>query len=168
MASAKNQKGALGDAAIAHRSALRHRPEIVALAAMLTARTEQLHMAGRSIDALVDGRDPAGQQLDLRMCDRPVFVAEIPHRRARQILMPDQIKEAPRLVRHQGQGATDVGGRAGEIIRLIPPVLLPGDVRPPGPVPPPPRAPLPPPPPPDGPPPFLPRAPHPPPPPSHP
>src|SRR3989442_15538387 len=52
--------------------------------------------------------------------------------RARQILMRDQIKEAPRLVRHQGQGATYVGGRAGGIIRLIRPVLVPGDVRRPG------------------------------------
>ena len=35
-----DQKGALGDAAIPHRGALRHRPEIVVLAAMSTARTE--------------------------------------------------------------------------------------------------------------------------------
>src|SRR5229473_4699820 len=74
---------------------------ISTLAAMLTARTEQLHMAGRSIDALVDRRDPAGEQLDLCMRDRPVFAAEIPHRRTRQILMSDQIKEAPRFVRHR-------------------------------------------------------------------
>jgi len=40
----------------------------VAFACVFRARTEQLYVAGGST---IDGRDPAGQQLDLGMADRP-------------------------------------------------------------------------------------------------
>src|ERR1700722_17175190 len=64
---------ALGNAAVTSGRNQGQRPEIVALTAMLAARTEQLHMAGGSIGTLVDGRNPAGQQLDLRVADCAIF-----------------------------------------------------------------------------------------------
>ena len=53
--------------------------KIVDLTVMISARTEQAYMAGRSIDALVQGGDTCRQQLDLGVRDGAVFPRKIAH-----------------------------------------------------------------------------------------
>ena len=59
--------------------------QIVGLTSMIAARTEQCHMAGRSIDALVEGGDPARDQLDLGVGDGAELPVEVAHLVAAQI-----------------------------------------------------------------------------------
>ncbi len=46
---------------------------------MLATPTEQYGMAGGSIDALVKGRNPRGQKLDLNVAQVAEFCSKIPH-----------------------------------------------------------------------------------------
>ena len=64
------------------------------------ARTEQQGMTGGSIETLVERRHPCRQQLDLGMADRPVFVSEVAHDFAGQVLVADEVEKATHLVRH--------------------------------------------------------------------
>ena len=64
------------------------------------ARTEQQGMTGGSIETLVERRHPCRQQLDLGMADCPVFVREVAHDFARQVLVADEVEKAAHLVRH--------------------------------------------------------------------
>ena len=67
-------------------------------------------MTGGSIGTLVEGRDPSRDKLNLGVSDGAVLVGEVAHGRAWEILMRDQIKEAPRLIGDQRQRHLDVGG----------------------------------------------------------
>ena len=73
--------------AAARGGSAEHRREIVGFALMPAARTEQLRMAGGSIETAVQRRYPRRQQFDLRMRDGAIFAAEIAHLERSQIVM---------------------------------------------------------------------------------
>ncbi len=68
-------------------------------------------MAGGSIDALIDGRNPTGNQFNLRVVDGAEFMLEITHRLRRQILRHHQIEKAFHLRRHQAHRLIDMRHR---------------------------------------------------------
>ncbi len=57
--------------------------QIVIVPGVFAARTEQDCMAGGSVDALVDGGHPGGQEFDLRVGQVAVLGTEIAQRRVR-------------------------------------------------------------------------------------
>ena len=67
--------------------------QVVSVAGMFAARTEQYCMAGGSVDALVDGGHPRREELDLGVRQVAVFVAEIAQRGVRQVLRGIEMPE---------------------------------------------------------------------------
>jgi len=81
-------------------------------------------MRGGSIEALIEDRDTTRDQLDLRMRDRAVFVGEVPHPFAGQILGLDQLEPGERLLGHERQRTANIGGHAAPVVGEQ--ALLPG------------------------------------------
>ena len=103
-----DQEISIGNPGIAGSAAAGDGGQFESTSTMLAARTEQLRVPGGSIGTLIYCRHPAGQQFDLRMRNRAVFVCEILHRVAWQILMGRQIEKAAGLVRHERERPSNI------------------------------------------------------------
>ena len=75
---------------------------------MLATPTEQYGMAGGSIDALIESRDPPCDKLDLRPRNCPVIGTKIRYLGAGQILRVYKAKEATLFIWNGGQRAPNV------------------------------------------------------------
>lgn len=95
----RDQQRAMRNVAVARGAG--EQAQIVVFTFCLAAPTEQIRVGRGSIKALVEDRDPARNQLDLRVGDGAVLVGEVAHPLAGQILGLDQPEPLDGLFGHQ-------------------------------------------------------------------
>jgi hypothetical protein len=95
----RHEQCAVTDVAIA--SAVRKYRKVVILAGCFAALTEQDCMRSSSIKTLIEDRDTARNQFNLRMCDGAKFAGKISHPLSRQVLSFNKLEPSEGLFRYE-------------------------------------------------------------------